>query len=106
MTYHLLKFVHFLGLTLMGAGLIDRKYPFATIAIEKLTFGLRGHRASRDPYLYTSLMPGQPLNSAGVNDGRLSEMIKLRRRTCTSSRATRPRLRYRVVRNADALDRR
>jgi ABC-type transport system substrate-binding protein len=27
------------------------------------------------------LMPGQPLNSAGVNDGRLVEMIKLQRRT-------------------------
>src|SRR5215831_17828711 len=48
---------------------------------EKLTFGLRGAQVVADPYLYTSLMPGQPLNSAGVNDGRLAEMIKLQRRT-------------------------
>ena len=48
---------------------------------EKLTFGLRGAQVVADPYLYASLMPGQPLNSAGVNDGRLAEMIKLQRRT-------------------------
>jgi peptide/nickel transport system substrate-binding protein len=48
---------------------------------EKLTFGLRGAQVLADSYIYAPLMPGQPLNSAGVNDGRLVEMIKLQRRT-------------------------
>ena len=48
---------------------------------EKMMFGLRGAWLDPDAYVYRSLMPGQPLNAAGVNDGRLVEMIKLQRRT-------------------------
>jgi peptide/nickel transport system substrate-binding protein len=53
---------------------------------EKMTFGLRGAWLDPDAYLYRAFMPGQPLNSAGVNDGRLVEMIKLQRRTVEPSK--------------------
>jgi len=43
--------------------------------------GLRGAWLDPDAYLYRALMPGQPLNSAGVDDPKLTEMIKLQRRT-------------------------
>jgi peptide/nickel transport system substrate-binding protein len=48
---------------------------------EKMTFGLRGAWLDPDAYLYRAYMPGQPLNVAGVDDPRLTEMIKLQRRT-------------------------
>ena len=48
---------------------------------EKMTFGLRGAWLDPDAYLYRACMPGQPLNAAGVDDPRLTEMIKLQRRT-------------------------
>src|SRR4029453_16015780 len=48
---------------------------------DKMTFGLRGAWIDPDAYLYRSLMPGQPLNSAGVNDPKLTEMLRLQRRT-------------------------
>jgi peptide/nickel transport system substrate-binding protein len=48
---------------------------------EKMTFGLRGAWLDPDAYLYRAYMPGQPLNAAGVDDPRLTEMIKLQRRT-------------------------
>jgi hypothetical protein len=48
---------------------------------DKMTFGLRGAWIDPDAYLYRSLMPGQPLNSAGVNDAKLTEMLRLQRRT-------------------------
>ena len=48
---------------------------------DKMMRGLRGAWIDPDAYIYRAFMPGQPLNSAGVNDGRLIEMIKLQRRT-------------------------
>ena len=47
---------------------------------EKMTFGLRGAWLDADSYL-RPFLPGQPLNSAGVNDPKLSEMILLQRKT-------------------------
>jgi len=48
---------------------------------EKMMRGLRGSWIDPDAYVYRALVPGQPLNSAGVDDARLTEMIKLQRRT-------------------------
>ena len=48
---------------------------------DKMTFGLRGAWTDPDSYLYRAFIPGQPLNSAGVNDPKLTEMIYLQRRT-------------------------
>ncbi len=48
---------------------------------DKMMFGLRGVWADPDSYLYRAFMPGSPLNSSGVNDPRLTEMIRLQRRT-------------------------
>jgi peptide/nickel transport system substrate-binding protein len=48
---------------------------------DKMTFGLRGAWTDPDSYLYRAFTPGQPLNSAGVNDPKLTEMIQLQRRT-------------------------
>jgi len=47
---------------------------------DKMTFGLRGAWLDADSYLQPFL-PGQPLNSSGVNDPKLSEMILLQRKT-------------------------
>jgi ABC-type transport system substrate-binding protein len=41
---------------------------------------LRGGTTDPDTY-FTPLLPGEPLNSAGVNDPKLTEMIRLQRRT-------------------------
>jgi ABC-type transport system substrate-binding protein len=43
--------------------------------------GLRGAWVDPEPYFYRYYMPGQPLNVMGVNDPKLTEMIKLQRRT-------------------------
>ena len=48
---------------------------------EKTTVGLRGAWTDPDSYLYRNFMPGQPLNTAPVNDPKVTEMIKLQRRT-------------------------
>jgi peptide/nickel transport system substrate-binding protein len=48
---------------------------------EKLAMTLRGGPTTPDPYLYSGHMPGSPLNTAGVNDPKLTEMLKLQRRT-------------------------
>ena len=48
---------------------------------DKMTFGLRGAWIDPDAYLYRTLMPGQPLNAAGVDDPKLTEMLRLQRRT-------------------------
>ena len=56
------------------ASTIGRKF-------EKAAITLRGGATSPDPYLVSGHLPGQPLNLAGVNDPKLSEMIKLQRRT-------------------------
>jgi peptide/nickel transport system substrate-binding protein len=43
--------------------------------------GLRGAWADPEAYIYRWYMPGQPLNVWGVNDPKLTDMIKLQRRT-------------------------
>src|SRR5262245_18307127 len=48
---------------------------------DKMTVGLRGAWTDPDSYLYRTLMPGQPLNIGPVNDPKVTEMIKLERRT-------------------------
>jgi len=48
---------------------------------DKMTVGLRGAWTDPDSYLYRAHMPGQPLNVAPVNDPKVTEMIKLQRRT-------------------------
>jgi peptide/nickel transport system substrate-binding protein len=47
---------------------------------DKVLFTLRGGTTDPDTY-FTPLLPGEPLNSAGVNDARLTELIRLQRRT-------------------------
>jgi peptide/nickel transport system substrate-binding protein len=48
---------------------------------DKLMMMIRGGLVYPDPYLVHQYMPGQPLNAAGVDDPKLSEMIRLQRRT-------------------------
>jgi ABC-type transport system substrate-binding protein len=48
---------------------------------DKMGSGLFGAWADPDSYLYRYFIPGQPLNASGVNDSKLTEMIKLQRRT-------------------------
>jgi peptide/nickel transport system substrate-binding protein len=48
---------------------------------EHMFLGLRGAWADPEAYFYRIYMPGQPLNVMGVNDPKLTEMIKLQRRT-------------------------
>jgi peptide/nickel transport system substrate-binding protein len=48
---------------------------------EKVGSGLFGAWTDPDSYLYRYYLPGQPLNAAGVNDPKLTDMIKLQRRT-------------------------
>ena len=56
------------------ASVLGRKF-------EKAAITLRGGATSPDPYLVGGHLPGQPLNLAGVNDPKLTDMIKLQRRT-------------------------
>ena len=48
---------------------------------DQMFVGLRGAWADPEAYFYRLYMPGQPLNVLGVNDPKLTEMIKLQRRT-------------------------
>ncbi len=48
---------------------------------EKMMITIRGGPLYPDPYLSAWHLPGQLLNSAGVNDAKLTELIKLQRRT-------------------------
>jgi ABC-type transport system substrate-binding protein len=48
---------------------------------EKLAHSIRGGTPVADLTLYAAHIPGQPLNSSGVNDPKLTEMIRLQRRT-------------------------
>jgi peptide/nickel transport system substrate-binding protein len=48
---------------------------------DQMFLGLRGGWADPEAYLYRWYMPGQPLNVWGVNDPKLTDMIKLQRRT-------------------------
>jgi len=56
------------------ANLVGRKF-------EKAAITRRGGPTSPDLYLAGAHLPGMPLNLAGVNDPKLTEMIKLQRRT-------------------------
>src|SRR5262249_28254576 len=56
------------------ASVIGRKF-------EKAAITLRGGSTSPDFFLVSPHLPGQPLNTAGVNDPKLTEMIRLQRRT-------------------------
>jgi peptide/nickel transport system substrate-binding protein len=48
---------------------------------DQMYLGLRGAWADPEAYLYRLYMPGSPFNILGVNDLRLTEMIRLQRRT-------------------------
>jgi peptide/nickel transport system substrate-binding protein len=48
---------------------------------DKGTIGLRGAWTDPDSYLVRAFLPGQPLNAAGVDDPKLTQMIQLQRRT-------------------------
>ncbi|HEV8199988.1 MAG TPA: ABC transporter substrate-binding protein [Candidatus Polarisedimenticolia bacterium] len=48
---------------------------------DAMFLGLRGAWADPEAYFYRWFMPGQPLNVWGVNDSKLTDMIKLQRRT-------------------------
>jgi peptide/nickel transport system substrate-binding protein len=48
---------------------------------DQMFIGLRGAWADPEAYFYRWFMPGQPLNVWGVNDPKLTEMIRLQRRT-------------------------
>jgi peptide/nickel transport system substrate-binding protein len=48
---------------------------------DRMMTGLRGAWTDPESYLYRAFMPEQPLNSSGINDARLTEMIRLQRRT-------------------------
>ena len=48
---------------------------------DQMYLGLRGSWVDPEAYFYRSYMPGQPLNVMGVNDPKLTEMMKLQRRT-------------------------
>jgi peptide/nickel transport system substrate-binding protein len=48
---------------------------------DKMGTGLFGAWTDPDSYLYRYFIPGQPLNASGVNDPKLTEMIRLQRRT-------------------------
>jgi len=53
---------------------------------EKLAHSLRGGSPIADSYLYNAHIPGEPLNSSGVDDPKLTEMIKLQRRTLDTAK--------------------
>jgi peptide/nickel transport system substrate-binding protein len=53
---------------------------------EKLAHSLRGGSPIADAYLYNGHIPGEPLNSSGVDDPKLTEMIKLQRRTLDTAK--------------------
>ncbi|HEV8144613.1 MAG TPA: ABC transporter substrate-binding protein [Methylomirabilota bacterium] len=48
---------------------------------DKLGHGLRGGSPIADISLYNSHIPGEPLNASGVDDPKLTEMIRVQRRT-------------------------
>lgn len=53
---------------------------------DKMGGGLFGAWTDPDSYLYRYFMPGQALNASGVNDPKLTEMIRLQRRTFNVSK--------------------
>ncbi|PYN88465.1 MAG: hypothetical protein DMD87_09490 [Candidatus Rokuibacteriota bacterium] len=53
---------------------------------EKLAHSLRGGSPIADGYLYNGHIPGEPLNASGVDDPKLTETIKLQRRTLDAAK--------------------
>jgi peptide/nickel transport system substrate-binding protein len=53
---------------------------------DKLANGLRGGSPIADITLYSPHVPGEPLNASGVDDPKLTEMIKLQRRTIDAAK--------------------
>jgi ABC-type transport system substrate-binding protein len=53
---------------------------------ERLMLGVRWGQLFPDPYLGSMHLPGQRPNSSGVNDPKLTEMIRLQRRTFDPAR--------------------
>jgi len=53
---------------------------------DKMAHSLRGGTPVPDITLYAAHIPGQPLNSSGVDDPKLTEMIRLQRRTYNVSK--------------------
>jgi peptide/nickel transport system substrate-binding protein len=53
---------------------------------DKVALGLFGNWTEPDSYLYRLYVPGQPSNTGGVNDAKLTEMIGLQRRTFDARR--------------------
>jgi ABC-type transport system substrate-binding protein len=48
---------------------------------DRMMLGMRGGILFPEPYLASLHLPGQRTNSSGVNDPKLTEMIRLQRRT-------------------------
>jgi peptide/nickel transport system substrate-binding protein len=48
---------------------------------DRMAGGLIGGTTDPDSYLYSYYVPGQPLNAGGVDDPKVTEMIRLQRRT-------------------------
>ena len=55
---------------------------------DKMMLAPRDSATEPDSY-FTPLLPGHPLNASGVNDPKLTEMIKLQRRTYDEKSAER-----------------
>jgi hypothetical protein len=53
---------------------------------DKLAHGLRGGSPIADIYLYNAHIPGEPLNASGVDDPKLTDMIRLQRRTLDAAK--------------------
>ena len=53
---------------------------------EKLAHSLRGGSPIADIYLYAGHVPGEALNASGVDDPKLTELIKLQRRTLDTAK--------------------
>src|SRR5262249_8024119 len=48
---------------------------------DKMAGGLIGGTTDPDSYLYGYYVPGQPLNAGGVDDPKVTELVRLQRRT-------------------------
>lgn len=61
---------------------VDLKLKDSDGKFDKVMLTLRDGATATDPDVYFApLLPGDPLNTSGVNDPKLTEMIKLQRRT-------------------------
>src|SRR5881296_2312605 len=67
------EFAAFMSMTIFGK-------------FDKMAHSLRGGTPVPDITLYAAHIPGQPLNSSGVDDPKLTEMIRLQRRTYNVSK--------------------